>query len=259
MDALVLLADRGGEVVSKDELIDGVWEGRIISEGTLTNTIAELRGALGDDARNPRYIETIPKRGYRLICPVEEPTADEILGAEETGGSRWRWIAVAVVAMVACAAAVAVVTRSRPKPLDPGVVLVPPFVNRTGDPTLDPLTTLARDRIVSQLSGSGIARPVTAGAEAASANLDELCDLARSEGAGLTLTGALYLHDGEIEVQAQLVDVAEGELLYAVPAVTGPREHAADSLEEAVQRILGALRPTSILTPTRPAVSPADL
>ncbi len=71
MDALVLLAGRDGDVVSKDELIDGVWEGRIISEGTITNTIAELRGALGDDARNPTFIETIPKRGYRLICPVQ--------------------------------------------------------------------------------------------------------------------------------------------------------------------------------------------
>ncbi len=241
MDALLLLVDRGGEVVSKDELIDEVWEGRIISEGTLTNTIAELRGALGDDARNPSFIETIPKRGYRLVCPVEELPAGEISSAEETGGSRRRWIAVAVVAMVACAAAVAFVMRSQPKPLDPQLVLVPPFVNRTGDETLAPLTTLARDRIVSLLSGSGVARPVTVGVDAASADFDVLCDLARSEGAGLALTGALYLHEGELEVQTQLVDVAEGALLYAVPAVKGPREHAADSLEEAVQRILGAV------------------
>ena len=191
--------------------------------------------------RNPSFIETIPKRGYRLICPVEELPADEIPSAEETGGSRRRWIAVAVVAMVACAAAVAFVMRSQPRPLDPDVVLVPPFVNRTGDETLAPLTTLARDRIVSLLSGSGVARPVTAGVDAAPADLDVLCDLARLEGAGLALTGALYLHEGELEVQTHLVDVAEGALLYAVPAVNGPKEHAAEPLEEAVQRILGAV------------------
>ncbi len=241
MDALVLLVDRGGEVVTKDDFIDEVWEGRIISEGTLTNTIAELRGALGDDARKPSFIETIPKRGYRLICPVEELPAGEISSAEETGGSGWRWIAMAVVAMVACVGVITVFVRSRSRPLDPEVVLVSPFANRTGDETLAPLTTLARDRIVSLLSGSGLARPVTAGVDSAPADLDVLCDLARVEGAGLALTGALYLHEGEIEVQAQLVDVAEGALLYAVPAVSGPREHAADSLEEAVQRVLGAL------------------
>jgi len=241
MDALLLLADQDGEVVTKNDLIDGVWEGRIISEGTLTNTIAELRRALGDDARNPTYIETIPKRGYRLICPVEGLSAGEDALSEEASGSHWWWIALAVVAVVACAAAVTLVSRWRSRPLDPKVVLVPPFVNRTGDETLDSLTTLARDRIVSQLSGSGIAHPVTVGADTAPANLDELCDLARLEGAGLALAGALYLHEGEIEVQTQLVDVVEGALLYAVPAVSGSQEHATNSLDEAVQRILGAV------------------
>ena len=71
MNLLVFMTSNAPEVVSKNAIIDSVWEGRIISEGTLTNTIAELRRALGDDARHPRYIETIPKRGYRLIATVE--------------------------------------------------------------------------------------------------------------------------------------------------------------------------------------------
>ncbi len=145
------------------------------------------------------------------------------------------------VVMAACVAAVALIMQSRPRPLDPKVVLVTPFANRTGDASLDSLTALASDRIVSQLFGSDVAQPVTAAFDAAAAKLDELCDLARLKGAGLALTGALYLHEGEIEVQAQLVDVGEGALLYAVPAVTCPREHAAEGLEEAVQRILGAV------------------
>lgn len=70
MDLLVFLASSGGHVVSKDEIINGVWEGRFIAETTLTRSIADLRRALGDDQRDPRYIETIPKRGYRLIAAV---------------------------------------------------------------------------------------------------------------------------------------------------------------------------------------------
>jgi len=70
MDVLLCLADRPGELVEKRELVDTVWQTEFVSDNTLTKRIAELREALGDDARNPRYIETIPKRGYRLIAEV---------------------------------------------------------------------------------------------------------------------------------------------------------------------------------------------
>jgi DNA-binding winged helix-turn-helix (wHTH) protein len=70
MDLLVFLANTGGRVVSKDELVDAVWEGRSIAETTLTRAVADLRRALGDDQRSPGYIETIPKRGYRLVATV---------------------------------------------------------------------------------------------------------------------------------------------------------------------------------------------
>ena len=73
MEVLVHLAERQGELVSKRDLIDDVWKVEIVSDGTLTRAIALLRKALGDDARHPRFIETIPKRGYRFIAPVGEP------------------------------------------------------------------------------------------------------------------------------------------------------------------------------------------
>ena len=49
--------------MSKDEIIDAVWQGRFIADATLTRTIADLRRALGDDQRSHQFIETIPKRG----------------------------------------------------------------------------------------------------------------------------------------------------------------------------------------------------
>jgi DNA-binding winged helix-turn-helix (wHTH) protein len=70
MDLLAFLASTGGRVVSKDEIIDAVWQGRFIAEATLTRTMADLRRALGDDHRTRQYIDTIPKRGYRLAAPV---------------------------------------------------------------------------------------------------------------------------------------------------------------------------------------------
>ncbi len=67
MDVLVCLAQTPGDVVSREALIDAVWPEVFISESVLTRAIAGLRRALGDDAREPRFIETISKRGYRLI------------------------------------------------------------------------------------------------------------------------------------------------------------------------------------------------
>ena len=69
-DLLVFLAERPGEVVSKEEILDRIWARRYVSDSILSRTMAELRRVLGDDADRPHVIETIPKRGYRLIAAV---------------------------------------------------------------------------------------------------------------------------------------------------------------------------------------------
>lgn len=68
---LLFLARRAGEVVTKAEILDEVWGTRFVSDSALTRTVAHLRRALDDDAHDSRYIETIPKRGYRLVAAVD--------------------------------------------------------------------------------------------------------------------------------------------------------------------------------------------
>ena len=70
MDVLLRLAEAPGEVVARQVLLDDVWPRRLVADEVLSRTIAELRTALGDDAREARYVETLPKVGYRLIAPV---------------------------------------------------------------------------------------------------------------------------------------------------------------------------------------------
>lgn len=80
MDLLVFLAAHAGQVVPKTRLIDEVWQTEFIAESALTRAVGELRRALGESAREPRYLETITKRGYRLMATVEylgEPPAVE--------------------------------------------------------------------------------------------------------------------------------------------------------------------------------------
>jgi TolB-like protein len=70
VDLLALLASRPGEVVTKDEILERVWQGRFLCDSVLTRTMTELRHVLQDSAVKPAIIETIRKRGYRLIAAV---------------------------------------------------------------------------------------------------------------------------------------------------------------------------------------------
>lgn len=69
-DALVLLVREAGGLVTKDRFLDEVWSGVPVTDEALTQAIRTLRKSLGDDASAPRFIETVPKHGYRFIAPV---------------------------------------------------------------------------------------------------------------------------------------------------------------------------------------------
>jgi adenylate cyclase len=77
MSVLMLLVSKAGQVVTREELEDTVWTNLIVGPDSLTNTVIKLRRALGDEAKNSRFIETIPKTGYRLIATVREAEEGE--------------------------------------------------------------------------------------------------------------------------------------------------------------------------------------
>jgi len=70
---LALFIANANELLSREQLTDILWKGKIVNEDALSRCIAELRSALGDERKNPRFIETIPKKGYRFIHPLNEP------------------------------------------------------------------------------------------------------------------------------------------------------------------------------------------
>ena len=77
MEVLVYLANRPGQTVTRDELVGAVWSGTVVSDDAVTNAIIKLRKAFGDESRSSAVIETIPKRGYRLVAGVKRLTEDE--------------------------------------------------------------------------------------------------------------------------------------------------------------------------------------
>src|SRR5262249_49267487 len=109
MRVLVCLAERPGEVVSKERLFAEVWQGTYVSEDVLTRAIAELRRVFEDSASAPRVIETIRKSGYRLLVSPE-PIRDDSTPAEPLPEVRLPRAVVTRAAFAAVALAVALVT-----------------------------------------------------------------------------------------------------------------------------------------------------
>jgi Tol biopolymer transport system component/DNA-binding winged helix-turn-helix (wHTH) protein len=172
MDILLRLAAEPGAVVRRETLLEDVWPRRMVNDEVLSRAIAELRTALGDDARVARYIETLPKLGYRLVATVEPmaPAAAESQppAPAKEARRRWPWAAGA------CAlAAVAIgtwwsvrpatpaladlerrLTTARPLTSDPGLELAPRF-SPEGDRVAFALAENDEARIVVQtLDGS---------------------------------------------------------------------------------------------------------
>ncbi|MDH5766698.1 MAG: winged helix-turn-helix domain-containing protein, partial [Gammaproteobacteria bacterium] len=79
MAVLVCLAENSGQVISREQLEADVWADMVVGYDALASTIIKLRKAFGDDSKQPRFIETVPKKGYRLmVAPAAVTVADQI-------------------------------------------------------------------------------------------------------------------------------------------------------------------------------------
>lgn len=104
MALLVALSERPGETVSRDDLLNEVWPDVVVNPDTLSRSVSKLRHALGDDAQAPQYVETIPKRGYRLLVrpqalAVPPPVIAEPLSAPPISSPSHRtlaWVGIGV-------------------------------------------------------------------------------------------------------------------------------------------------------------------
>lgn len=144
---LEMLCDADGAVVSHDELIRDVWNGRTLSENSVAVVIGQLRKALGDDAREPRLIETIPKRGYRLV-KTDAAEADAGNGRRK---GRTAWAIAAVLALLLAAGLWLGVRQSRSE----NSIVVADVVNETRNPAYAAHVRATSELIVDQLSKRG--------------------------------------------------------------------------------------------------------
>ena len=208
-DLLLFLARQNGAVASKEEILDAVWGTRIVSESALTRTMAQLRSALRDDAHAPVYIETIPKRGYRLAATVEWNPSPP-LSLVQTARLRARRIIDVFVGIALSAR-----PRRNRMPVARPSFAVLPFVD---------LTTAADDRFADSLTEALLTRLAARRAlRLASQHSSELLrtshgalpKVAADLGVDALVRGSVLRCAGRVRISVQVVDVRSDTHLWA--------------------------------------------
>ena len=163
MNLLVYLHRHRGEVVGRDELINEVWGKEALSDHSISVAIGILRRALGDNATHPRYIETVRKKGYRLIAACAEITAPvPEIEAPAQVRSFFTKARAGIAALTASAAAIAAGVFFVSAPGDPTsfssisdakpLIIVEDFQNATNDPDFDELAVILSDLFLAELA-----------------------------------------------------------------------------------------------------------
>lgn len=191
-DLIVYLVENRERVVSRDDLISGVWGGRIVSDSAVTTRINAARRALGDSGAAQKVIRTLSRKGVRFIAEVQEDaTSDRPAPLPRPAGG------------------------AAPHPLPKPSILVLPFRNISGDPSQDYLT----DAITSDLTVDLSCMPDVAVISAATAltyrgsSLD-IRQIGRELGVRYLVVGSIGRSGDRVRTNVQLLDAATGEQLW---------------------------------------------
>ena len=219
MDVLVYLARNRGSVVSADDLIEKVWKGVIVSEDSVYHSISKLREALGDDTRQPRYIQTVPKRGYRLVAVVEGNVTGSGRRATDSQNQTFSRSRMAL----ALAAAILLVMVVSFWPGEPGQTPTParsiavmPFADLSPDKNQQYFVDGIAEELLNELANlPGL--KVISRTSSFSANIQALSarEIGQVLGVATIVEGSVRKDGGRVRITAQLINTADGSHLWS--------------------------------------------
>ncbi|MTW09794.1 transcriptional regulator [Pseudoduganella eburnea] len=234
---LTFMADHAGEVLSADDLLTHAWPGVVVSPDSLYQAITLLRRQLGDDARNPSYIATVPRRGYRLVAQVTqgaglaEPAASPAHASEPAAGGvpnpapadlppqarpPLHGRRVAIVAGFAALLAAGLVALPIARTSSTRSVAVLPFLDLTDEMNEEPFADGISEELIGKLSkqpGLSVAPP---GASYYYKNKhDAAAEAARVLKVAYVLDGSIRRSGGALRISARLTRAADGFVVWS--------------------------------------------
>ena len=271
---LTVLLENAGEVVSREEIQRRIWPDNtfVDFDSGLRVAVRKLREVLGDDAKYPRYIETIPKRGYRLLIPATR-TADPTNGfvasqgspapeghdtnprgpnsssAEGSSKSRIWIISVVLPVIILAVAAFLFLTRGSRKLTEIDTIVLADFVNSTGDPVFDGTlrqglaVQLEQSPLLTMISEQRIQETLRLMGQPADARLTpdiaySLCQRAQS---AAVISGSITNLGNQYVVGLKAVSCRTGELLSEQQETAAGKEQVLAALGKASVRLRGRL------------------
>lgn len=236
--ALALLLSRTGDVVTREEMRQAIWgaETHVDYDRGLAYCIGQVRSALGDSAEQPRFVQTLPKRGFRFLAPVavNGPAAAPVAPSPPPDAApspvpaaaprvpRWTFAAAALLV-----AALAALGWRLAVPAPPPVVAVSIFDNETGDPAHDRFVTGLSDLVVTELTNLAPGQVGVVGNAAAlrqARNIRNLKALAAAVDADYVVLGQLQRQDDRLRFIVHFIRLSDGVHLQAQRFVRPPDE-----------------------------------
>jgi TolB-like protein/DNA-binding winged helix-turn-helix (wHTH) protein/Tfp pilus assembly protein PilF len=232
---LAALLERPGELVTREELRGKIWPRTIVDfDHGLNKAISKIRDALGDSGEHPRFVETVPRRGYRFLADVAAieasgaPSAAAPEGATSVdptavhrpaGPSRlWRaWTLSAVAAVAALAAALTWVVNSRNHPnTQIRSLVVLPLENLSGDPGQEYFADGMTDELITNLGQIGALRVISrTSAMTYKGARKPLTQIGSELNVQAVVEGSVLRSGGRVRITAQLIQVADDKHIWA--------------------------------------------
>ena len=225
---LKYLIENRGRIVSKEELIDEIWQGRAISDGALNTRIRAVRRALGDDRAQQKFLRTYPKRGFQFVAETDWlESGDEVdapVMASHAPTLRrarvWAGAAILILALVILGAAwwldeSEVIQVSLPLPAKPSIAVLP-FDNLSGDPSQEYFADAFTEDLITDLSrirdAFVIARRTSFTFKGKAMDVKKI---AADLGVRYVLEGSIRRSGDQVRINAQLIDGQTGSHVWS--------------------------------------------
>ena len=228
MAVLNCLGAAGNEVIEREDIFRQVWPGQVVSDATLTQCVVELRNALGDSAKNPQIIQTIPKIGFRLIPavqPLKERESQKHNASSEwaettaVGRLKKHWIMTFIMTLAAVLTTGYWLFIYSPLQSPKGESAIPiavlPFENLSPGHDLEKYANSLANELIVELQGREQFKvaPRTDSFRFKGRN-ETLEEIAATLGVYYLVQGSVSRHGDNLDVSAQLIDATAGEQLW---------------------------------------------
>jgi TolB-like protein/DNA-binding winged helix-turn-helix (wHTH) protein/cytochrome c-type biogenesis protein CcmH/NrfG len=212
---LCLLLERRGELVTREELKQRLWPGHtfVDFDDGLNTAVKKIRDLLGDSAERPRYIETIPRRGYRFMADAKADRAPAV--ADAVGGaSRRRWLAVGTVLAISLIALFTWIRQG--DAVSVRAIAVLPLENLSGDPAQDYFAAGLTDALTTELARTaGASLRVISRTSAEKYRNKPLAEIARELDVDAVIQGSVIRSGNHARITTQLINARADKHLWA--------------------------------------------